>query len=243
MRVRRMLTILYEDNHCLAVAKPAGLLTQGDATGDPSLVDLVAADLKHRHGKPGNIFVGIVHRLDRPVSGVVLIAKTSKAAARLSEQFRRSAVEKVYLALVEGRIPVDSGVWRDTLRKDSVTNVTEVVDGAVDGGKFADTVFRVLKRGQVQTLIELRPRTGRSHQLRVQTSARGWPIVGDRKYGATALLNAGDGGRRIALHAASLTIKHPTRDQWLVLHAPVPSDWPVRFDAESQRGRQSPAEP
>src|SRR5699024_11093835 len=110
--------ILFEDNHCLAVHKPAGLPVQGDASGDPSLLDLAKHDLKVRYSKPGNVFVGLVHRIDRPVSGVVLLAKTSKAAARLSDQFRRGTVEKVYWALVEGRAAEDAGEWTDVLGKD-----------------------------------------------------------------------------------------------------------------------------
>ena len=141
-----MLDILYEDNHCLAVNKPAGLLTQGDATGDPSLIEYARAYLKEKYGKPGNVFVGLVHRLDRPVSGVVLLAKTSKAAGRLSEQFRAGTVEKVYWAWVEGDCPDDSGEWADTLRKDEARNVVEVVPAGTAGGREARLAFRVLRR-------------------------------------------------------------------------------------------------
>src|SRR3954471_15398903 len=122
-----MLDVLYEDNHCLAVNKPAGLLTQGDVTGDPTLIDAARADLKVRFNKPGNVFVGLVHRLDRPTSGVVLLARTSKGAERLSEQFRAGTVEKVYWAIVEGSCPQDSGEWSDFLWKDEERNVVQVV--------------------------------------------------------------------------------------------------------------------
>jgi 23S rRNA pseudouridine1911/1915/1917 synthase len=217
---------LYEDNHCLAVNKPAGVLTQGDATGEPALVDMVREDLKERFHKPGNVYVGLVHRLDRPVSGVVLLAKTSKAAARLSEQFREGKVEKVYRAVVEGACREDEGEWEDTLRKDERRNVVEVVPAGTPGGKPARLAFRVVGRGARTTTIELRPTTGRGHQLRVQLAARGLPIVGDRKYGAATGLRALDGGPRIALHARSLTFNHPTRREPTTVSAPVPADWP-----------------
>jgi 23S rRNA pseudouridine1911/1915/1917 synthase len=216
--------VLYEDNHCLAVDKPAGLLTQGDLTGDPNLVDWAKADLKRRYAKPGNVYVGLVHRLDRPVSGVVLLARTSKAAARLSEQFRAGTVEKVYWAVVEGQVPAEEGQWTDRLVKDEARNV---VTTARQGGTEARLAFRVLKRSARTTTLELRPITGRSHQLRVQLASRGLPIVGDRKYGAATTLRAGDGGRRIALHARRLEFTHPTTRARIAVESPVPADWPA----------------
>jgi 23S rRNA pseudouridine1911/1915/1917 synthase len=217
-------SILFEDNHCLVVDKPAGMLTQGDATGDASLVDWARGDLKRRYAKQGNVFVGLVHRLDRPVSGVVLLAKTSKAAARLSEQFRAGTVEKVYEAVVEGRAADDQGEWTDRLVKDEAHNVVRTTR---TGGIEARLAFRVLKRSARTTTLELRPITGRSHQLRVQLASRGLPIVGDRKYGATTALRAGDGGLRIALHARKLTFTHPTTRARLSVESPVPGDWPA----------------
>lgn len=216
------LAVLYEDNHCLAVEKPAGLLTQGDATGDPSLVDLVREDLKRRYAKPGNVYVGLLHRLDQPVSGVLLLAKTSKAAGRLSAQFREGTVEKTYRAVVEGRIPTDQGEWIDRLRKDSRTNRVEVVGS---GGQEARLDYQVIRRNRDTTIVELRPRTGRSHQLRVQLASRGLPIVGDRKYGARSHLAAADGGARIALHASRLSFTHPTTGARITVESPVPADW------------------
>lgn len=216
--------VLHEDNHCLVVFKPAGLLTQGDATGDASLLDWARADLKRRHQKPGNVYVGLVHRLDRPVSGVVLLARTSKAAARLSAQFREGQVEKAYRAVVEGRLAADHGEWTDQLRKDPAQNRVTTV--AV-GGQEARLAFKVLRRSARATTLELRPMTGRSHQLRVQLASRGYPIVGDLKYGASGALAAADGGRRIALHAARLTFTHPTTGAAISVDAPVPADWPA----------------
>jgi 23S rRNA pseudouridine1911/1915/1917 synthase len=219
--------VLFEDNHCLAVDKPAGLLTQGDATGEPTLLDWARHYLRTRYAKPGNVFVGPVHRLDRPTSGVVLLARTSKAAARLSEQFRDGTVDKRYWAVVEGPCPADAGEWTDTLRKDDRRNVVDVVGRATPGGREARLQFRVLGRARGTTTLELRPITGRGHQLRVQLAARGLPIVGDRKYGAATVLRALDGGPRVALHAHALRFVHPTRKEAISVAAPVPADWPA----------------
>jgi 23S rRNA pseudouridine1911/1915/1917 synthase len=221
-----MLDILYEDNHCLAVNKPAGLLTQGDATGDRSLVDLAGAYLKEKYQKPGNVYVGLVHRLDRPTSGVVVLARTSKAASRLAAQFREGEVEKVYWAIVEGVCPNDQGEWADTLLKDEQRNVVEVVPHGTPGGRDAALSYRVVERMGRTCRLEIRPVTGRSHQIRVQLASRGLPVVGDRKYGAVSTLIASDGKPRVALHARSLSFKHPTRDEVISLTAEAPKDWP-----------------
>jgi 23S rRNA pseudouridine1911/1915/1917 synthase len=220
-----MIPTLYEDNHCLALDKPAGLLSQGDATGDVSILDLAREDLRVRFNKPGNVFVGLVHRLDRTVSGVILLAKTSKGASRLSEQFRGRSVEKTYLAIVEGSPSDESGEWVDSLVKDSQTNTVRVVSSSVSGDRAA-LEYRVLERCGERSLIELRPTTGRGHQLRVQLASRGLPIVGDRKYGAVSSLKALDGGFRIALHAFQLSFNPPTRDQKVVVRSELPADWP-----------------
>jgi 23S rRNA pseudouridine1911/1915/1917 synthase len=226
---RSALTILYEDNHCFVVDKPAGMLTQGDISGEPNLLDQAREDLRARYQKPGNVYVGLVHRLDRPVSGVLLLAKTSKAASRLSEQFREGRVAKVYLAIVEGGPAAEEGEWYDLLRKDSERNVVETMPPGSSGGKGARLAYSVLERAGRSTLLELRPRTGRSHQLRVQLASRGLPIVGDRKYGARSTIRASDGGPRIALHARELTFIHPTRQEAISVVAPVPADWPGRW--------------
>lgn len=223
------LDVLYEDNHLLAVSKPAGLLSQPDATGEASIIDLAADYLRHKYQKPGNVFVGLVHRLDQPVSGVLLLARTSKAASRLSEQFRAGRVRKLYWAEVEGLVPEASGTWIDALLKDPTRNQVAVSDPARDreGTKAARLEYRVLAREGGRTLVELEPHTGRAHQLRVQLSSRGFPIVGDRKYGARSSLRAADGGFRIALHARFLTVEHPTRGEPVTIEAPLPPDWPA----------------
>ena len=220
-----MIPILYEDNHCLVLDKPAGLLSQGDETGDRSVVDLARDDLKVRYSKPGNVFVGLVHRLDRTVSGVILLAKTSKAASRLSEQFRTRSTEKTYLAVVEGVPREPHGEWLDTLAKDSHTNTVRVVNPGNEGD-IATLEYRVLDSFGERSLIELRPTTGRGHQLRVQLASRHLPIVGDRKYGAVSSLKALDGGHRIALHALELSFNLPTRAERIAVRSEPPEDWP-----------------
>ena len=225
-------TILYEDNHLLVVNKPAGLPSQPDESGAASLVDWARESIRLRHEKPGNVYVGLVHRLDQPVSGVVVLARTSKAAARLSEQFRKGTVVKTYWAIVEGFLEPDAGVWRDRLTKDRARNFVRVVDQTADeddeDSREAELTYRVLGRGSNTCLLELVPRTGRGHQLRVQLASRGLPIIGDLKYGAKSRLIALDGGHRIALHARSVRFKHPTKEEVIECSAEVPADWPAR---------------
>jgi 23S rRNA pseudouridine1911/1915/1917 synthase len=221
-----MLDVLLEDNHCLAVNKPAGLLAQGDETGETSLVDLAREYLRAKYAKPGNVFVGLVHRLDRPTSGVVLLARTSKGADRLAKQFREGTVRKVYLAVVEGVPESESGEWADRLSKDAARNVVRVVDEGDPRGRDARLAFRVIEIRGSTSILEIVPATGRSHQIRVQLASRGLPIVGDRKYGAGSTLIAIDGKPRIALHAGEVTFQHPTRAEAITVVAPLPEDWP-----------------
>ena len=220
------LEVLFEDNHCLAVNKPAGLLSQADVTGEPSLVEVATAYLKTHYHKPGNVYVGLLHRLDRPTSGVILLAKTSKAASRLSQQFRKGSIAKVYWAIVEGVPSEPEGEWVDRLEKNQETNRSAVVPQGFPAGKVARLEYDVLERWDRFTKLELRPETGRSHQLRVQLAARGFPILGDAKYGATRPLRRRDGHARIALHARRLTFNHPTKQEVISVEAPVPADWP-----------------
>jgi 23S rRNA pseudouridine1911/1915/1917 synthase len=215
------MNVLYDDNHCLAVAKLAGQLTMGDATGDETLLDVAKRYVKEKYGKPGEVFLGVVHRLDRPVSGVVLFARTSKAAARLSEQFRERTVEKVYWAVVSGTALPTEGELRHTLRKDAARNVVEVDDDATDDGRECVLQFRRLGQSGALAWLEVRPVTGRSHQIRAQLSAAGWPIVGDRKYGSTVTFTRGT----IALHARSLTFNHPVRLEAVTVECVPPTSW------------------
>jgi 23S rRNA pseudouridine1911/1915/1917 synthase len=224
--MQRSIERLFEDNHCLAVNKPAGLLSQGDISGELSLVDLVRQDLKTRYRKLGNVYVGLVHRLDRPTSGVVLLAKTSKAAGRLSSQFRSGQISKAYWAIIEGVVPEPAGQWVDRLVKDRQANRVDVLDQGSEQGQMAQVDFEVLERLGQYTKLVLKPATGRSHQLRIQLASRGMPILGDRKYGSKKNLMAEDGGLRIALHARQLTFMHPTLRVAISVEAPVPADWP-----------------
>ena len=218
--VTESLHVLFEDNHCLAVDKPAGLLTMGDRTGEPTLVEAARQYLKQKYHKPGNVFVGVVHRLDRPVSGVVLFARTSKAASRLSEQFRVRSVDKSYLAAVEGRVSPLEGILEDRLAKDRVRNVVSVVDDDDDDGQDCVLAYRRLRKLGRLTLLEIRPTTGRSHQIRVQLAARGWPIAGDRKYGSKINVDG-----FIGLHASTLIFQHPVSQQTVTVSADLPASW------------------
>ena len=220
-------TVLFEDNHCLLVNKPAGMLSQADDTGDESLVDWAAAYWKVKYAKPGNVYVGLVHRLDRPTSGVVLLARTSKAAGRLADQFRVGLVRKTYLALCEGTIEDLCGSWEDHLIKDEIANKVRIGSPGERSSKRACVEFKVISQLDGKVGIVLQPLTGRGHQLRIQLASRGLPIVGDAKYGSKIWLAASDGRARIALHAIRLEFKHPTKGEPCEVQAPLPSDWPA----------------
>ena len=218
------LDVLYEDNHCLAVAKPAGVPST-HFQGTEETVDRAArAYLKAKYHKPGNVFLGVVHRLDKPVSGVLLFARTSKAAARLSQQFRDGSVEKVYWAVVEGELPQPAGTLEDWLRKDQATGRVEVVRPETPGAKRALVHYHRKAGHGGLSLLELRPQTGRTHQLRVQLAHRRHPVVGDFKYGSEQPFAAG-----IALHARGLTFLHPTRHEPVTITAELPRPWRGRF--------------
>ncbi len=202
------------------------MASQENSTKAPSLVDFVRDDLKRRYQKPGNVYVGLVHRLDQPVSGAILLAKTSKGASRLSDQFRTGSVEKYYWALVEGRPEELAGTWTDRLWKDRSRNLSRVVRQTDQDGRESSLAFRVIERWQNQSWLELQPISGRSHQIRVQLASRGLPILGDRKYGAQSSVKALDGGSRIALHAHRIKFQHPTSREVIEVVASVPGDWP-----------------
>ncbi len=220
--------VLHVDNHLLVVDKPAGMLAQGDATGDADLVTLAKAYLKERFERPGNVFAGLVHRLDRPVSGVIVLARTSKAAARLSEQFAGRSVEKRYLAVVEGRLE-GGGEQVDWLLKGEKGTVKRVREGTTDA-KRAELRWEALAIEGRRTLVGVELLTGRPHQIRVQLAGLGAPIVGDLRYGAPAALG---NGRGIALHATRLTIEHPTTRDRLTFSSPPP--WSGLFDEAVRR--------
>lgn len=226
------LHVLYEDNHCLAVSKPAPLLTQGVPPGIPTLEAMVKAYLKDRYHKPGNVYLGIPHRLDRPVSGVVLFARNTKAARRLAEQFQSRQVRKLYWAIVERSLredlPPPEGAWEDWLLKVPEEARTEISTAQTPGARLARLIYRRLAEDGVGALLEIEPQTGRMHQIRVQTASRGWPIRGDVIYGARLPFGPPaelPRDRLIALHARSLTFLHPIRYEPLTVTAPLPPMW------------------
>lgn len=219
-RVRLALDILYEDNHLLALAKPAGLPTMGVAPQLPSLLTLAKQYLKQRYRKPGNVYLGVVSRLDAPVTGVVLLARTSKAARRLTEQFRTGQVQKLYWAAVEGQVRDEHGQYVDWLVHDERHRRVHVTGAGHPGARQARLTFRRLRTGSGLSVLEIELHTGRKHQIRVQLAHRGCPIVGDHKYGSRRDFPCG-----IALHARRLVVVHPVRGQPLELIAPLPASW------------------
>ena len=220
------LDVLFCDNHLLAVAKPAGLPAVPDASGDESLLELAKAWLKREFDRPGEVFLGVVHRLDRPVSGAVLFARTSKAASRLARQFQSGRPEKRYLAVGEGAPSIAKGILEQWLRKDGDANRVAAVAPEAPGAKRAVTRWRVTRpasaSGPARTAFEVFPQTGRSHQIRVALASLGCPVLGDLKYGASRPLP----DRSVALHAAGLVVDHPTRPEPVRIVCPPPDrDW------------------
>jgi len=207
--------ILYEDNHVIALVKPSGLATMGLPDGQETLLTQTKAYIKEKYAKPGEVYLGVVSRLDVPVSGVVLFARTSKAAARLNEQFREHTVEKVYVALVEGAILPLEGECVDRLCEDKRHRKAMLTQSAE--GKESKLRYRKLRQIGQCSLIEIQLETGRKHQIRVQLAGRGFPIRGDIKYGAKMSFPGG-----IALHAWKLTFSHPTTKERIELIAPLP---------------------
>jgi 23S rRNA pseudouridine1911/1915/1917 synthase len=220
-----MLDVLYEDNHVLAVNKPAMLPTMGVAEGRPSLLAVAKEYVRRKYDKPGNVYLGIVSRLDAPVTGVVLIARTSKAAARLTKLFRERDVEKTYWALVEGHVDPASGELIHYLRRDERHRRMHVTGAQTPGAQRAELAYRVLKTLGQRTLLEIQLLTGRKHQIRVQLADALGPVVGDRKYGSSQRFEIG-----IALHARRLELEHPVRKTPLAIEAPLPGYWPNRIN-------------
>ncbi|WP_234571752.1 RluA family pseudouridine synthase [Rhodohalobacter sp. 614A] len=210
--------ILFEDNHLLAVNKPAGILSQEDYTGNPDLLNLCKEYLKREYNKKGDAFLGLLHRLDKPVSGVMLFAKTSKAASRLSEQIRKRSVKKTYLALVEG-IPPKNGMLQDFLLKDKKTNVVSVVSSKNKKAKKAELVYQTVETQKNLSLVRIALITGRPHQIRVQFANQGYPILNDKKYGSK-------GNGALSLHAVELAFEHPTLKKEIRIKAKTPLDLP-----------------
>jgi 23S rRNA pseudouridine1911/1915/1917 synthase len=214
------LQVLYEDNHLLAVNKPAMLPTMGVGEDRPSLLAVAKEYIRTRYNKPGNVYLGIVSRLDAPVTGLVLLAKTSKAAARLSEAFRLRRVTKTYLAAVQGTPTPASRVLEHYLRKDERHRKVHATSQACPEAQLARLEYRVLNGGEDLALVEVNPETGRKHQIRVQLAKAGHAILGDRKYGSTFSFSPG-----IALHSLRLELEHHVRREPLRIEAPLPAAW------------------
>jgi 23S rRNA pseudouridine1911/1915/1917 synthase len=218
------LEILFEDNHCLAIAKPSGVASAHFQGKEQTLDRAVKVYLKDKYHKRGHVFLGVVHRLDKPVSGVLLFARTSKAAARLAEQFREGTIEKTYWAVVAGEVSASAGTLEDWLLKDRETRRVEVVEPRTAQARQA--LLHFTRRAQHGGLswIEIRPQTGRTHQLRVQLAHHGHPIFGDVRYGDIHTFD-----RAIALHARQLTFLHPVRYEPITITAELPRLWRRHF--------------
>ena len=214
------LRVLYEDNHLLAVVKPPGLSTMGAAAGKTSLLDLARRYVKQKYRKPGNVYLGVVSRLDALATGVVLLARTSKAAQRLSKQFRERDIEKTYWAIAGGQVSPENDECVDWIRKDEQRQRMRIASARAADAKRAELEYRVLRHISGGSLLAINLLTGRKHQIRLQLAHRGHPIWGDRKYGSRQKFPVG-----IALLARRLALVHPVRGEPLELVAPVPQTW------------------
>ena len=212
--------ILYEDNHIIIVNKRSSDLVQGDSTGDKPLDSIIRGYIREKYSKPGEVFLGVVHRLDRPVSGCVVYARTSKALSRLSELFRSREVRKIYWAIVTARPPSEEGTLRNYLKKNEKQNKSYVYDTEVKGSKPAELSYRLLARSDSYYLLEVDLHTGRHHQIRAQLAAAGCPVKGDLKYGAR---RSNEGGG-ISLHSRRISFTHPVRKTEISAEAPLPDD-------------------
>ena len=213
----RKLKILYEDNHIIVVEKPPNVPSQADKTTDEDMLTIIKKYIKEKYNKPGNVYLGLVHRLDRPVGGVMVFAKTSKAASRLSEQVRNKTFKKEYLAIVDGKLDVKSGTLEDYLVKNERNNLSKVTNKETKNAKYAKLDYEVLKYSKEINLSVLRIllHTGRHHQIRVQLANMGHSICGDQKYGTRGR------GKQISLWAYKLTIEHPiTKESMTFIDVP-----------------------
>lgn len=215
-----MNNILFEDNHLIAVNKLPGEIVQGDKTGDKPMSEVLKDYVKDKMQKPGSVFMGVVHRIDRPVSGVVIFARTSKALSRMNELFREKKIRKTYWAVVKNRPKEDAGTLIHYLKKDEAKNKSKAYDSEVAGSLRAWLDYRVIDNSDNYFLLEINPQTGRHHQIRAQLAAIGSPIRGDLKYGFPRSNENGS----IHLHARRVDFVHPVRKQEIFVLAPPPDD-------------------
>jgi 23S rRNA pseudouridine1911/1915/1917 synthase len=214
------LDVLYEDNHIIAINKRVGDIVQGDKTGDKPLSDVVKEYIKDKYNKPGEVFLGVVHRLDRPTTGLVIFARTSKALTRLNDLFKNRETQKTYWAVVKKRPQEDTGVLIHYLKRNEKSNTSKAHTKEVPESKKASLDYAIIKQLDNYTVLEINLHTGRHHQIRAQLSAIGSPIKGDLKYGADR--SNPDGG--IHLHARKLVFIHPVTKEEITITAPVPND-------------------
>lgn len=212
--------VLYEDNHLIAINKRGGDIVQVDPSGDKSLEDMVNEFLTHKYNKPNAAFVGVIHRLDRPVSGMILLAKTSKSLDRMNKAFHDRNVEKTYLAVVKERPPHKSGKLTNWLLRDRKKMITKAYDREIKNGSYAELDYELVGHLDGYYLLKITPLTGRTHQIRCQLAYMGCPIVGDNKYGYPR----GSTRRTICLHSRSLSFVHPVKDEKMIIEAPLPFD-------------------
>ena len=210
--------ILYEDNHLIAVNKKAGEIVQGDKTGDEPLSEKVKKLLKIKYKKPGNVFLGTIHRIDRPTSGVIIFAKTSKALSRMNEKFRENEIHKTYLAAVKNKLPKNQDIIECYLQKNQKINKSFISNKV--NGKHSKLEYKEVKKLDNYYIYKITPYTGRHHQIRVQLSSKGSPIKGDLKYGAKRSNNDGS----INLHASQISFSHPTTKEEIEINAPLPNE-------------------
>jgi 23S rRNA pseudouridine1911/1915/1917 synthase len=215
------LAILYQDNHLLIINKPSGVLVQGDATGDVPLVELAKEYIKQEYKKPGAVFLGVVHRLDRPVSGVVVFARTSKSLERMNALFREKETKKTYWAIVKNKPKKTEDTLVHWLLKDEKKNKTTFFIKETPGALRSELSYKIIGTAQSHWLLEVNPVTGRPHQIRVQLASMGCPIRGDVKYGYD---NPTEDGRSISLHARRLEFVHPVKKERMKFEAPLPDD-------------------
>ena len=214
-----MINILYEDNHIIVVEKKINVPVQEDDSKDKDMLTIIKEYIKEKYNKPGNVYLGLVHRLDRPVGGVMVFAKTSKAASRLSEQVRTHQIHKKYYAVVEGNVK-EEGILKDNLLKDTKTNMVRVSPN----GKEAELSYKLISKKDNLNLVDIDLKTGRSHQIRVQFSSRNNPLYGDQRYNKNAKV-----GEQIALFAYSLSFYHPTTKELLTFTLPLPDRKPFNI--------------
>ncbi|MFR8871321.1 RluA family pseudouridine synthase [Paraclostridium sordellii] len=217
-----MINVIYEDNHLLVVEKPVNVLSQGDDTNDKDMVNLLKNYLKVKYNKPGNVFVGLVHRLDRPVGGIMVFAKTSKAASRLSEQVRNKSFKKTYRAVLNGNMKKDKDTLKDYLYKNKKTNMVSVVNKNYKDAKDAELSYETISKNEKFSMVQVDLKTGRPHQIRVQFSSRNHPLFGDQRYGQ----HINKKGDQIALWSYKIEITHPTTKEKMEFICNPPNNYP-----------------